>query len=352
MRILLVEDDGLLGDGFQVGLRQMGFQVDWVREGRAALRELSTGNYDACILDLGLPQLDGMEVLTLARAQHLRTPILILTARNSLEDRIGGLNLGADDYLIKPIDINELIARLRAISRRFHGHVQNLLTIKDVCLDASQRSVLYKNQLVNLSGKEFEVLHGLMLNAGRVLSRGQLEQRLYSWGHEVDSNAVEVHIHHLRKKLAPELIQTVERGDADEHHQRHAEHGQRQIEDPAQQEAGAGLAQGGGEVVVLALVMHRMRGPQDIALVTAAMQPVIAEVVEHKGEHPGPDAVDGQFNQRQVLEGERIGQQPHAFGQQPGGGGQHTGAETVDGVRHPVVALATPTVGKQLQHDQ
>ena len=129
MRILLVEDDGLLGDGFQVGLRQMGFQVDWVREGRAALRELSTGNYDACILDLGLPQLDGMEVLTLARAQQLKTPILILTARNSLEDRIEGLNLGADDYLIKPIDINELIARLRAISRRFHGHVQNLLII-------------------------------------------------------------------------------------------------------------------------------------------------------------------------------------------------------------------------------
>ena len=209
MRILLVEDDGLLGDGFQVGLRQMGFQVDWVREGKAALRELSTGNYDACILDLGLPQLDGMEVLTLARAQQLKTPILILTARNSLEDRIEGLNLGADDYLIKPIDINELIARLRAISRRFHGHVQNLLIIKEVCLDTSQHSVLYKNQPVNLSGKEFEVLHGLMLNAGRVLSRGQLEQRLYSWGHEVDSNAVEVHIHHLRKKLAPELIQTV-----------------------------------------------------------------------------------------------------------------------------------------------
>lgn len=209
MRILLVEDDSLLGDGFQVGLRQLEFQVDWVRDGQAALRELLTLNYDACILDLGLPQLDGMEVIAQARAKKISTPILVLTARNTVESKIEGLNLGADDYLIKPVDINELAARLRAISRRFLGHVQNELVIRDVALDASQRTVKYKNQLVVLSGKEFDVLHGLMLNAGRVLSRGQLEQRLYSWGHEVESNAVEVHIHHLRKKLAPELIQTV-----------------------------------------------------------------------------------------------------------------------------------------------
>lgn len=209
MRILLVEDDALLGDGFQVGLRQVGFQVDWVRDGQAALRELLTLNYDACILDLGLPQLDGMEVIAQARAKKISTPILVLTARNTVEHKIEGLNIGADDYLIKPVDINELAARLRAISRRFLGHVQNELIIRDVALDASQRTVKYKNQLVVLSGKEFDVLHGLMLNAGRVLSRGQLEQRLYSWGHEVESNAVEVHIHHLRKKLAPELIQTV-----------------------------------------------------------------------------------------------------------------------------------------------
>lgn len=209
MRILLVEDDSLLGDGFQVGLRQLGFQIDWVKDGQAALRELLTLNYDACILDLGLPQLDGMEVITQVRAKKISTPILVLTARNTVESKIEGLNLGADDYLIKPVDINELAARLRAISRRFLGHVQNELVIRDVALDASQRTVKYKNQLVVLSGKEFDVLHGLMLNAGRVLSRGQLEQRLYSWGHEVESNAVEVHIHHLRKKLAPELIQTV-----------------------------------------------------------------------------------------------------------------------------------------------
>lgn len=209
MRILLVEDDGLLGDGFQVGLRQLGFQVDWVRDGQAGLRELLTLNYEACILDLGLPQIDGMEVIAQVRAKKINTPILVLTARNMVESKIEGLNLGADDYLIKPVDINELAARLRAISRRFLGHVQNELVIRDVTLDASQRTVKYKNQLVVLSGKEFDVLHGLMLNAGRVLSRGQLEQRLYSWGHEVESNAVEVHIHHLRKKLAPELIQTV-----------------------------------------------------------------------------------------------------------------------------------------------
>lgn len=209
MRILLVEDDGLLGDGFQVGLRQLGFQVDWVRDGQAGLRELLTLNYEACILDLGLPQIDGMEVIAQVRAKKINTPILVLTARNMVESKIEGLNLGADDYLIKPVDINELAARLRAISRRFLGHVQNELVIRDVTLDASQRTVKYKNQLVVLSGKEFDVLHGLMLNAGRVLSRGQLEQRLYSWGHEVESNAVEVHIHHLRKKLAPELIQTI-----------------------------------------------------------------------------------------------------------------------------------------------
>jgi DNA-binding response OmpR family regulator len=209
MRILLVEDESLLGDGLQVGLRQLGFQVDWVKDGQAGLRELKTLNYDACILDLGLPQLDGIEVIAQARTQKITTPILVLTARNAIESKIEGFNLGADDYLIKPVDINELAARLRAISRRFLGHVQNELVIHDVALDASQRTVKYKNKLVVLSGKEFDVLHGLMLNAGRVLSRGQLEQRLYSWGHEVESNAVEVHIHHLRKKLAPELIQTV-----------------------------------------------------------------------------------------------------------------------------------------------
>jgi two-component system OmpR family response regulator/two-component system response regulator QseB len=209
MRILLIEDESLLGDGLQVGLRQLGFQVDWVKDGQAGLRELKTLNYDACILDLGLPQLDGIEVIAQARTQKITTPILVLTARNAIESKIEGFNLGADDYLIKPVDINELAARLRAISRRFLGHVQNELVIHDVALDASQRTVKYKNKLVVLSGKEFDVLHGLMLNAGRVLSRGQLEQRLYSWGHEVESNAVEVHIHHLRKKLAPELIQTV-----------------------------------------------------------------------------------------------------------------------------------------------
>lgn len=209
MRILLVEDDSLLGDGFQVGLRQLGFQVDWVRDGQAGLRELSSLHYDACILDLGLPQLDGMQVIAQCREKKISTPILVLTARNSVESKIEGLNLGADDYLIKPVDIQELAARLRAINRRFHGHVKNELVIGEVTLDPAQRTVTYRNELINLSGKEFDVLHGLMLNAGRVLSRVQLEQRLYSWGHEVESNAVEVHIHHLRKKLSPGLIKTV-----------------------------------------------------------------------------------------------------------------------------------------------
>ncbi len=150
----------------------------------------------------------------------------------------------------------------------------------------------------------------------------------------------------------PELIQKIERGHADKHHQRHAQHGQGQVEDPAQQKAGTGLAQGGGEVVVLALMMHRVRGPQDVALMPAAMQPVVAEVIKHKGEHPGPDTLGRQFDQGQVLERKRVGQQPHAFGQQPRSRGQHTRAEAVDGICHSIVALAAPVIGQQLNHDQ
>ena len=152
--------------------------------------------------------------------------------------------------------------------------------------------------------------------------------------------------------MDPELIQQVERRHADKHHQRHTGHRQRQVEDPAQQETGAGLAQGSAEVVVLALVMHRMRGPQDVALMAHAVQPVVAEVIEHKGKHPGPGTLGRQFEQRQVLDGERVGQQAHALGEQACGGGQHSGAEAVDGIRHSVVAHATPTVGQQLDHDQ
>lgn len=209
MRILLAEDDAMLGDGLRAGLRQLGFQVDWVRDGRAAQRELASGVYAAAVLDLGLPLKDGMEVLREARAAQVRTPVLVLTARDAVPDRIQGLDLGADDYVVKPVDLHELGARLRALIRRAHGQPQEVLCCGGLRLEPSTRQVSLGGQTVALATREYDLLHALMLNAGRVLTREQLEQHLYSWGHEVDSNAIEVHIHHLRRKLRPELIQTV-----------------------------------------------------------------------------------------------------------------------------------------------
>jgi len=209
MRILLAEDDTLLGDGLRAGLRQAGFQVDWVRDGLAAERELRAEPYAAAVLDLGLPGMDGLDVLTSIRRAGITLPVLVLTARDAVPDRIKGLDGGADDYVIKPVDLDELAARLRALVRRAHGQPQERLQVQDVQLDPAGRTVQRNGQPVALSTREFDLLQALMLAAGRVLSREQLEQQLYSWGNEVDSNAVEVHIHHLRKKLGPQLIQTV-----------------------------------------------------------------------------------------------------------------------------------------------
>lgn len=209
MRILLAEDDLLLGDGLRAGLRQAGFQVDWVCDGLAAERELRAQPYAAAVLDLGLPLRDGMDVLGNLRRAGITLPVLVLTARDAVPDRIRGLDSGADDYVVKPIDLDELAARLRALVRRAHGQPQELLAVLDVQLDPAGRTVQRGGQPVALSSREFDLLQALMLAAGRVLSREQLEQQLYSWGNEVDSNAVEVHIHHLRKKLGPALIQTV-----------------------------------------------------------------------------------------------------------------------------------------------
>jgi len=209
MRILLAEDDTLLGDGLRAGLRQAGFQVDWVRDGAAAERELRAQPYAAAVLDLGLPLMDGMDVLASVRRAGVTLPVLVLTARDAVPDRIRGLDSGADDYVIKPIDLDELAARLRALVRRAHGQPQETLQAQGVCLDPAGRSVTRDGQPVALSAREFDLLQALMLSAGRVLSREQLEQQLYSWGREVESNAVEVHVHHLRKKLGAELIQTV-----------------------------------------------------------------------------------------------------------------------------------------------
>jgi two-component system OmpR family response regulator/two-component system response regulator QseB len=209
MRILLAEDDTLLGDGLRAGLRQLGFLVDWVRDGEAAEAELRTGTYAAAVLDLGLPLKDGMDVLLSMRRAGVKLPVLVLTARDALPERIRGLDGGADDYVIKPVDLHELAARLRALVRRSHGEPQERVVAQDITLDPAAHWVEQAGVAVTLSPREFDLLHALMLNAGRVLSREQLEQHLYSWGQEVDSNAIEVHIHHLRRKLGAAAIQTV-----------------------------------------------------------------------------------------------------------------------------------------------
>ncbi|MCJ7800358.1 MAG: winged helix-turn-helix domain-containing protein [Polaromonas sp.] len=209
MRILLAEDDSLLGDGLRAGLRQLGFLVDWVRDGEAAERELRAQPYVAAVLDLGLPRKDGLDVLAAIRRAGILTPVLVLTARDAVPDRIRGLDAGADDYVVKPVDLHELAARLRALVRRAHGQPQECLSAQDIELDPASRLVRKAGEPVTLSTREFDLLQAFMLGADRVLSRDQLEQQLYSWGQEVDSNAVEVHIHNLRRKLGPALIHTV-----------------------------------------------------------------------------------------------------------------------------------------------
>lgn len=209
MRILLAEDDGLLGDGLRAGLRQLGFQVDWVRDGEAAERELRAQPYEAAVLDLGLPRKDGLDVLAAIRRSGIKTPVLVLTARDAVPDRIRGLDLGADDYVVKPVDLHELAARLRALVRRAHGQPQECLSAQDIVLDPASRTVRKAGEPVALSTREFDLLQAFMLGADRVLSREQLEQQLYSWGQEVESNAIEVHVHNLRRKLGPALIHTV-----------------------------------------------------------------------------------------------------------------------------------------------
>jgi len=209
MRILLAEDDPLLGDGLQAGLRQLGFQVDWVRDGEAAEHELRSLVYAAAVLDLGMPRKNGLDVLASIRKAEVSCPVLILTARDAVADRIRGLDQGADDYVIKPVDLNELAARLRALIRRAHGQPNENLEAQDILLDPGARSVKQAGCIVEVSTREFDLLQTFMLNPDRVLSREQIEQHLYSWGQEVDSNAIEVHIHNLRKKLGATSILTV-----------------------------------------------------------------------------------------------------------------------------------------------
>lgn len=209
MRILVVEDDPLLADGLQAGLRQAGFEPDRVQDGLEADLALTSHGYAAVVLDLGLPRLDGLAVLKKVRARGDRVPVLILTARDTIDQRIQGLDSGADDYVLKPVDLGELAARLRALVRRSKGAAASILEVGELRLDPATREVTFRGQPVELQPREFALLQELILNAGRVLSREQLVERLYAWGEEIESNAIEVHVHHLRRKLAPELIRTV-----------------------------------------------------------------------------------------------------------------------------------------------
>lgn len=209
MKILLAEDDRLLGDGVRAGLIQEGFTVDWVEDGKLTLSAIDSGEYDLLILDLGLPKLDGMDVLKTLRRDSNEIPVLILTARDTLTDRVRGLDSGADDYMVKPFDLEELFARVRALSRRQSGRASPELVHGKLHIDPASHQVTLDNEIIELSGKEFALLLKLLENRGRVMSRGMLEEALYSWGDEVGSNVIEVHIHHLRKKIGQSLIRTI-----------------------------------------------------------------------------------------------------------------------------------------------
>ena len=209
MRLLLVEDDAPLGDGIRVGLRQAGYTVDWCKDGRAAQRALESETYALMVLDIGLPLLSGLDLLKWLRQKEEGLPVLILTARDTVADRVKGLDSGADDYLVKPFDLEELAARIRALLRRHGGRAVPLIRHDKLTLDPAAHTVTLDDRPVDLAPREFAILHALLENAGRVLSRERLEQSLYGWGEEVESNAVEVHIHHLRRKLGASLIRTI-----------------------------------------------------------------------------------------------------------------------------------------------
>src|SRR5688500_18512867 len=209
MRLLLVEDDRMIGDTLRAALRLDGHAVDWVRDAAAAQATLASERFDAVLLDLGLPKGDGLDVLRELRTRHDRTPVIVLTARDALGDRVAGLDAGADDYLVKPFELDELNARIRAVMRRHSGRAQPQYSHGGVTLDPATRQVTKDGAPVLLSAREFAVLEALMQRPGALLSRAQLEDRLYGWGEEIESNAVSVYIHQLRRKLGADFIRNV-----------------------------------------------------------------------------------------------------------------------------------------------
>jgi two-component system response regulator QseB len=209
MRILLIEDDELLGEGLVTALSEAGHVVDWLKDGASGLAALDAEDFELVLLDLGLPRMDGMTMLGRVRRRDNDVPVIILTARDTVPDRVAGLDAGADDYLVKPFELDELHARVRAVARRRAGRALTRVVHGDLELDPVARQATWRGQRVELRRREYDILEALVENAGRILSRDKLEQRLYGWQAEVDSNAVEVHVHHLRRKLAPDFIRTV-----------------------------------------------------------------------------------------------------------------------------------------------
>jgi DNA-binding response OmpR family regulator len=209
VRILLVEDDALLGDGVCAGLRRDNNSVDWVKNGETALSAIAGTLYDCVILDIGLPKMSGLDVLRQLRDSENSVPVLILTAHDDISDRVKGLDAGADDYLVKPFEFAELCARLRALTRRTRGTASESIKYKNININTTAHTVSYNEIAVELSRREFTLLVEMITNQGRVLSRQHLEQKLYSWGDEIESNTIEVYIHHLRKKLYSDLIKTI-----------------------------------------------------------------------------------------------------------------------------------------------
>jgi len=209
MRILLVEDDDLLGKGIKKSLTRDGYQVDWLMDGKMGLAALETDKFDLVLLDLNLPGMGGLELLAALRSQHNQTPVLILTASDTLDDKIEGLDTGADDYLVKPVEMAELKARMRALSRRQHGHVEPTIKYGRIQVNPATMEVQLDGDSVDLGRREFTLLLEFINHPGQILSRVKLEDVVYGWDGEVESNSIEVHIHHLRKKLYPEFIKTV-----------------------------------------------------------------------------------------------------------------------------------------------
>ena len=211
MRLLLVEDDAMIGTGIQAGLRHEGYVVDWVHDAEAAEAALAVedAGFALVLLDLGLPRKDGYALLEALRRRRNRVPVLVITARDAVADRIKGLDLGADDYLVKPFDLDELAARIRAVLRRHAGRGEPLVEYGGFRLDPSARKVSYNGRDVSVSAREFSLLQALLNRPGQALSRAQLEERLYGWGEEIASNCIEVHVHNLRRKLGERAIRTV-----------------------------------------------------------------------------------------------------------------------------------------------